>query len=140
MIIKSLTTFKNLIVENPSRERFLIREELAYIRANISDRAHSIVYGTLLGDGSCNKGGTIEIERALAAKDYVDWFYKEFEGLRTNLPPRISIRTDRRFTPNRKTYSYYFLTRAIFKDYREKFYPKKFDEDGFVISERKVFL
>lgn len=42
----------------------------------ISKKIHSILFGTLLGDGYCEKTGHIDITRGYKQKEYVYWLYK----------------------------------------------------------------
>src|SRR6476660_6538273 len=93
----------------------------------ISQRIHSIIFGTLLGDGYCTKSGSVEVTRAYKSKGYVDCLFYELKSVTGADSPKYSLKLDKRFNMHFETYTFY--TSSIFKDYRHIFYKYQALED-----------
>jgi LAGLIDADG DNA endonuclease family len=92
-----------------------------------SQRIHSIIFGTLLGDAHCNKQGCVRVEQASKSREYVYWLFEELESVIGASSPKYNLRFDKRFNKHFETYSFY--TSSIFKDYRHIFYKYQALED-----------
>lgn len=84
-----------------------------------------LVTGTVLGDASIDKKGSITIEHSVAQQAYVEWKHEKFRDLGVLAPTsKISsvIHTDKR--TGTQTYSCRFFTKAVYKEERQLFYPE----------------
>lgn len=94
--------------------------------ANLNKKQHSILVGSLLGDGTLRMGKdainvNFKVEHGLAQKDYVFFKYKAFEEF-VGTPPKLSFRIDG--IGNRYPKSWWFRTLRwlMFKPYFLSFY------------------
>nr|ARV87639.1 LAGLIDADG homing endonuclease [Auxenochlorella protothecoides] len=89
-------------------------------RAIITQRVHSIIFGSLLGDGHCRPTGNLAFGFGPKNEEYARWLAKELESVRSTTPVAKRAYTDKR---NMKIYeSYTFETYRLFHDYRRLFY------------------
>jgi hypothetical protein len=92
------------------------------IATNLPPETHSVVVGSLLGDGYLTPNGSLQIEHCLEQAAYTLWKYRMLQPIAGN-PPTTVERYDRR---TRKTYrSSRFYTKAVLKHFRSDFYPDR---------------
>jgi hypothetical protein len=90
------------------------------IAMNLSPERHSIVVGSLLGDGYLTPNGSLQVEHSLAQAEYTFWKYERLKPTSGKRPTLVE-RFDRRTL---KTYrSLRFYTTTVLKDFRDWFYP-----------------
>lgn len=91
---------------------------------SLTSTQHSILVGSLLGDGTLRKQGTrtnalFEVNHAAAFREYVDWKWQHFQSL-VLTPPKIR-------TGNGNRVAYRFTTRSlpVFTNYYQWFYQDR---------------
>lgn len=90
--------------------------------ADLPPETHSIIVGSLLGDGYLTPNGSLQIEHALDQSEYLLWKYQMLKPI-VGKAPRLVERFDRRTL---KTYrSMRFYTRAVLKPFRDSFYQHR---------------
>lgn len=78
-------------------------------RLFVTDRQFSIVVGSLLGDAYISPLGKIQFEHSEKAKEYVQWKFREMDGVRYQ-----NIGCVKRTLNDKVLYSYRFWTRQFF--------------------------
>jgi hypothetical protein len=92
------------------------------ITTNLPPETHSVVVGSLLGDGYLTSNGSLQIEHCLEQAAYTLWKYQMLQPI-AGQPPTMVERNDR---CTRKTYrSMRFYTKAVLKDFRAGFYKDR---------------
>ena len=82
-------------------------------RLAVTDRQFSIIVGSLLGDAYVSPLGKIQFEHSEKAKEYVQWKFKEMDGIRYQNIGRV-----KRILNNKVFYSRRFWTRQFFRPLR----------------------
>ncbi len=90
------------------------------LRLEVTDRQYEIIVGSLLGDAYIHPNGKIQFEHSDKAKEYLEWKFRELDGLRYN-----KIGYVERKVGNSLTKSYRFWTRQFFRPLRNIFYQSK---------------
>lgn len=81
----------------------------------------SIVYGSVLGDASINKYGSVQFRQSLEKVEYIQWLYKNLVDFTTGNGLSYFSQYDHR---TQKVYlSCGFATRRVFLNARKLFYP-----------------
>jgi hypothetical protein len=81
--------------------------------------AHSVVVGSLLGDGYLTRNGSLQVEHCLDQAAYTFWLYQMLQPIAGRSPTLVE-RYDRRTD---KTYrSVRFYTKTVLKSFRGLFY------------------
>ena len=88
-------------------------------RLSVSDRQFSIIIGSLLGDAYISPLGKIQFEHSEKAKQYVQWKFKEMDGIRYQ-----KIGSAKRNLHGKIFYSYRFWTRQFFRPLRKMAYQE----------------
>ena len=89
---------------------------------NLPPEAHSVIVGSLLGDGYLTPNGSLQIEHRLDHASYVCWEYEMLNCV-AGKPPKVVERHDSRTA---RTYrSMRFYTRSVLKSFRDRFYPDR---------------
>jgi hypothetical protein len=89
---------------------------------NLPPETHSVVVGSLLGDGYLTPNGSLQIEHCLEQAAYTSWKYQMLQPI-AGREPTLVERYDHR---TRKTYrSMRFYTKAVLKDFRNGFYQDR---------------
>src|SRR5262245_21036075 len=92
------------------------------IAMNLPPETHSVIVGSLLGDGYLTPNGSLQIEHCLAQAAYTSWKYQMLEPIAGRLPAVVE-RYDSR---TQKTYrSLRFYTKAVLKSFRDGFYQDR---------------
>jgi len=92
------------------------------IDMNLPPETHSVIVGTLLGDGYLTPNGSLQVEHCLEQTAYTLWKYERLQPI-AGKSPKMVERYDRR---TRKTYrSLRFYTKAVLKQYRDDFYQDR---------------
>lgn len=85
----------------------------------VTDRQFSIIVGSLLGDAYLSPLGKIQFEHSEKAKEYVQWKFKEMDGIRYQ-----NIGYVKRILNDKIFYSYRFWTRQFFRPLRKMAYQE----------------
>ena len=89
---------------------------------NLPPEAHSVIVGSLLGDGYLTPNGSLQIEHSLDQASYVAWKYEMLSSV-AGKPPVLIERLDSRTT---RTYrSMRFYTKSVLKSFRDLFYADR---------------
>ena len=89
---------------------------------NLPSEAHSVIVGSLLGDGYLTPNGSLQIEHCLDHASYVLWKYEMLKCV-AGKPPVVVERYDSRTS---RTYrSMRFYTRSVLDSFRDSFYPDR---------------
>ena len=86
---------------------------------NLPPEAHSVVVGSLLGDGYLYSNGTLQIEHSFGQASYVRWKYEKLVDIVGKTPVTVE-RHDRR--TGRVYRSVRFYTKAVLRQFRDAFY------------------
>ena len=92
------------------------------IAMNLPPETHSVVVGSLLGDGYLTPNGSLQIEHCLEQAAYTSWKYKMLQpiaGREPSLVERYDPRTGKTYRSTR------FYTKTVLKDFRSGFYPDR---------------
>ncbi len=91
------------------------------IDLTLPPETHSLVVGSLLGDGYLTPNGSLQIEHSFDQAEYTFWKYEKLKPIAGRRPTMVE-RFDRR---TQKTYrSLRFYTKTVLKNFRNWFYPE----------------
>jgi len=88
-------------------------------RIVVTDRQFSIIIGSLLGDAYISPLGKIQFEHSEKAKEYVQWKFREMDGIRYQKIGHV-----KRNLHDKILYSYRFWTRQFFRPLRKMVYKQ----------------
>lgn len=91
---------------------------------SLTSTQHSVLVGSLLGDGSLRRQGNrknahLAVNHAFRSKEYVDWKYKHFQQY-VRTPPKL-----RKGKGKRVAYRFFTRSIPIFTGYYEWFYSER---------------